>query len=57
MGTKDYYSVMVLGNDMKDKQFREDLEKIFGDCIDMYIATVQKNLDELNTNIHRICSA
>lgn len=49
--------MLVLGNDMKDKQFREDLEKIFGDCIDMYIATVQKNLDELNTNIHRICSA
>lgn len=41
---------------MNELAFSEQIEKIFADCADMYIATVQKNLDELQANIHRICS-
>lgn len=41
---------------MNNQEFAEQIEKIFSDCADMYIATVQKNLDELQANIHRICS-
>lgn len=36
--------------------FYDQIESVFAECFEMYVKTVEKNLGELQANIHRICS-